>query len=105
VPIIGGTISEGLLSIQSYSALIRSSVGVVGIIAVALVFLPSIFEIVIWRFCLSICGIIADIFCDKSVNLILNAFRDTLLILNVILILSMMTTIISIGILIAAKTA
>lgn len=105
VPVIGGTISEGLLSIQSYSALIRSSVGIVGIIAVTLVFLPSITEVVIWRLTLSLCSIISDIFCDKSVSLVINAFRDTLLILNVILILSMVTTIISIGLLIAARTA
>lgn len=38
VPIIGSSISEGLLSIQSYSSLIKTSVGIVGIIAIAAVF-------------------------------------------------------------------
>lgn len=104
VPVIGSAISEGLLSIQSYSSLIKSSVGVVGIIAVALVFLPGIIEVVIWRFMLSLCIIISDVFGDNSVSLVLKAFRDSMLLINVILILSMMTTIISIGILIAAKT-
>ena len=42
-------------------------------------------------------------FGDKSVRLVLKAFCDAMLIMNVILILSMVTTIISIGILIAAK--
>lgn len=105
VPIIGGTISEGLLSIQSYSSLIKSSVGVVGIIAIAFVFLPSIIEVLCWRFMLSVCSIISDAFCDKTVSLVINAFKNTLLLINVILILSMMTTVISIGILIAARTA
>lgn len=105
VPVIGSTISEGLLSIQSYSSLIKSSVGVVGIISVALVFLPSIIEVVIWRIMLSVCIVISDIFGDNSVSLVLKAFRDTMLLVNVVLILSMMTTIVSIGILIAAKTA
>ena len=103
VPVIGSAISEGLLSIQSYSSLIRSSVGVVGIIAVALVFLPAIIEVVLWRFFLSLSGIISDVFGDKSVSLVIKAFADALLIMNVVLILSMVTTIISIGILIAAK--
>lgn len=103
VPVIGSAISEGLLSIQSYSSLIRSSVGVVGIIAVVLVFLPAITEVVFWRFFLSLSGIISDVFCDKSVSLVMKAFCDAMLIMNVILILSMVTTIISIGILIAAK--
>lgn len=105
VPVIGSTISEGFLSIQSYSSLIKSSVGVVGIVSVALVFLPSIIEVVLWRVMLSVCIIISDLFGDNSVSLVLKAFRDTMLLVNVVLILSMMTTIVSIGILIAAKTA
>ncbi len=105
VPVIGSSISEGLLSIQSYSSLIKSSVGIVGIIAVALVFLPAILQIVIWRVILSLCAIVSDIFEDRSVSMVISAFRSMLLIMNVVLILSMVTTIISIGLLIAARTA
>lgn len=105
VPVIGGTISEGLLSIQSYSSLIKSSVGVVGIIGVALVFLPTIVQIVVWRLVLSLCAVISDIFEDRAVSGVLQAFRESMLLMNVVLILSMVTTIISIGILIAARTA
>lgn len=105
VPVIGSAISEGLLSIQGYSSLIKSSVGMVGIIAIALVFIPSIIEVVIWRFMLSVCGLVSDIFCDNSVSQTLGAFRDTMLLINVVLILSMVTTIISFGILIAARTS
>lgn len=103
VPVIGGAISEGLLSIQTYSALIRSSVGIVGIIAVVFVFLPSILDVTIWRFVLSLTSVISDVFGDNSVALVIKAFCDAMLIMNVILILSMVTTIISIGILVAAK--
>ena len=74
-----------------------------GIIAVVLVFLPAIIEVVFWRFFLLLSSIISDVFGDKSVTLVLKAFCDAMLIMNVILILSMVTTIISIGILIAAK--
>lgn len=102
VPVIGSSISEGLLSIQAYSSLIKSSVGIVGVVAVALVFLPSIIEVVLWRISLTLCVIVSDIFGDKSVSAVLNAFLNTLLLINVILILSMVTTVISFGILIAA---
>lgn len=103
VPVIGSAISEGLLSIQSYSSLIRSSVGVVGIIAVAAVFLPAILEVALWRMFLNVTSLVSETFCDASVSSVIKAFCDALLIMNVILILSMVTTIISIGILIAAK--
>ena len=102
VPVIGSSISEGLLSIQAYSSLIKSSVGIVGVVTVVLVFLPSIIEVVLWRISLTLCVIVSDIFGDKSVSAVLNAFLNTLLLINVILILSMVTTVISFGILIAA---
>lgn len=104
VPVIGSSISEGLLSIQSYSSLIKSSVGVVGIIAIAVIFLPALIEVNLWRIILSLSSICADVFGDKSSVGIIKTFSNTLLIIDVILILTMVTTIISIGILVAAKT-
>lgn len=103
VPVIGGSISEGLLTIQSYSSLIRSSVGVIGIIAVVLVFLPAIIEVALWRFFLGLSDLISEVFGDDSVTLVIKGFCDAMMIMEVILILSMVTTVISIGILIAAK--
>lgn len=103
VPVVGGTISEGLLSIQSYSSLIKSSVGIVGIIAVALVFLPALLEAVIWRLLISLCLIISDIFDDRSVSLVLKSFGDAMLLVNVVLVISMMSTVVSIGLLVVAN--
>ena len=105
VPVIGGSISEGLLSIQSYSSLIKTSVGTIGIIAIALVFLPAVIEITLWRAVLGVSCLVSEMFGDESVRLVLNAFKDTALLINVVLILSMVTTVISFGILIAARTA
>ena len=102
VPVIGASISEGLVSIQSYSSLIKSSVGIVGIIAVMFVFLPSIIEVAVWRLTVTLCAVVSDVFCDSGISLVLSSFKDALLLANVILILSAVTTVISIGILIAA---
>lgn len=104
VPVIGSAISEGLLSIQSYSSLIRSSVGIVGIIGVFALFLPALINVIGWRISLSLSLAVSEIFEDRSVSKMLRAFSDAFLLLNVVLILAMVTTIISIGILIAAKT-
>lgn len=103
VPVIGSAVSEGLLSIQAYSSLIRSSVGVAGIAAVAVLFLPPILQVMFWRLFLTLCASVSDIFGDKSVSCVLSAFADAFLIMNVILVLCTVTTVISIGILIAAK--
>ena len=60
VPVIGGAVSEGLLSIHGYSSLIKSSVGTVAIAAIALLFLPPIIEITLWRVVLSLCSLISE---------------------------------------------
>ena len=48
---------------------------------------------------------VSEIFDDRTVCKMLRAFGDAFLLMNVVLILSMVTTVISIGILIAAKGA
>lgn len=102
IPVVGSAISEGLLSIESYSALIKSSVGIVGIVAVLLVFLPSVCEVVAWRITLRLAGVVCAVFDDNEVSEVLRTFSDVMLLLNVLLVLSALTTVISLGILIAA---
>ena len=101
VPVIGSAISEGLLSIQSYSSLIKSTVGIVGIVVIVLIFLPALLEILIWKFFLSVSSIASEMFEDRSVLAVLQAFQGALLLMLIVLILSLVSTVISFGILIA----
>ena len=103
VPVIGSAISEGLLSIQSYSSLIKSTGGIVGIVVIVLIFLPALLEILIWKFFLSVSSIASEMFEDRSVLAVLQAFQGALLLMLIVLILSLVTTVISFGILIAVK--
>lgn len=103
VPVIGSSISEGLLSIQGYSSLVKTSVGIVGVVGIMLVFLPSIIETAVWRLLLSLCLIVSDIFEENTVSATLSALRDSMLLISVLLIMSMVTTVISLGIVIAAR--
>jgi stage III sporulation protein AE len=103
VPVIGGSISEGLLSIQAYSSLIKTSVGIVGIIAVVLTFLPALIEVVLWRLSIGAAVIISDLTGQTNPSRLLSAIEDTLTLITVVMILIMVTTIISIGILVAAR--
>lgn len=103
VPVIGSTISEGLASIKGYVSLMKSAAGIFSIIAIFLTFLPSLLEIIIWNVSLSICSLCSDLFEEKSVGSIVKAVQDTLSILLVILILCMVVTIVSIGIMVSIK--
>lgn len=105
VPVVGGALSEGLISIQSYSSLIKSSVGVVGIAAIVLVFLPAVLETALWRAVLTLLQTVGDVFGDSNVSAVVGVFRDALLIVNAVLIVSALTAVISFGVLIAAHTS
>ncbi|MCC8023397.1 MAG: stage III sporulation protein AE, partial [Clostridiales bacterium] len=85
VPVIGSAISDGLASITGYIGLIRSAVGVVGILAVILMFLPVILELLIWYISLGFCSMCSEMFNEKAVTSIVKAFQDTIIILLVIL--------------------
>lgn len=103
VPVIGATISEGLASIKGYVTLMKSATGLFTIIVILLIFLPAILEIVVWNISLSLCSVCSDLFEEKSVGTILRAVQDTLSILLVILIMCMVVTIVSIGIMVSIK--
>ena len=68
-----------------------------------LIFLPAMLEIVIWKFFLSLSSIVSEMFEDRSVLAVMQAFQGALLLMLIVLILSMVTTVISFGILIAVK--
>lgn len=78
--------------------------GIVGIIAIVAVFLPAIINITLWRLSISVANICSKVFFDSESATVFDAFLSVLLIINVLLILSMVTTIISLGILVASKT-
>lgn len=103
VPVIGSTISEGLTAIRGYVSLMKSTVGIFSIVVIFLIFLPSIIEIIIWNIGLSVCGLCSELFEQKSVGAIIKAVQDMLNILLIILIICMVTTIISIGIMVRVK--
>ena len=67
VPVIGSAISEGLLSIQSYAGLVKSTVGVVGIIGVIALFLPALINVIGWRVSIAVSVAVSEIFDDRTV--------------------------------------
>ena len=71
---------------------------------ISAIFLPAIINITLWRLSISAANICSKVFFDSESSTVLEAFSSVLLIINVLLILSMVTTIISLGILVASKT-
>lgn len=61
IPIVGAALSESYKTIQGSINLLRTGAGVFVILAILVVFLPSILRCIIWMFSLSLCKTVGEI--------------------------------------------
>ena len=62
VPVVGGVLSEAYSTVMGYAGLLRSTVGGFGLVATAVIILPSLLSCVGWSLCLSLGGNAAALF-------------------------------------------
>ncbi|MBQ3133660.1 MAG: hypothetical protein IJC17_05265 [Clostridia bacterium] len=67
IPVVGGTLSEAMLTIKGCLSAVRSTVGMFGIAVVAILLLPPILSCVGWNLLLSLSGYTAEVFSLDSV--------------------------------------
>ncbi len=73
VPVIGNAVSEALMTVKSCVKLLGSSVAVYGILAVALIFLPLVVELLMWRVVLLVTASIAEMLSQNQSAILLRA--------------------------------
>lgn len=66
IPVVGGTVGETLRTLAASVKLLRGSVGVAGIIAVALVLLPTLVELFLTRFIFNMSAAVGDLIGCKT---------------------------------------
>ncbi len=102
VPVVGAPISEALTTVQSCVSLLKSSVGIYGVVVLALILLPTILELALWRISLLLSAVASSMFeCDK-VAAILRSADAAVSFLMGILLLNSVAFIISLTILTTA---
>lgn len=71
VPVVGSSVSEAFSSIMAGLSLIKSTVGVFGIIAIFAIFLPVIIEIIAWMLIINIsCVLAKTLGCERESSLL-----------------------------------
>ena len=81
VPIVGGALSESLTAVQGSLSVLKSTVGVFGIIVIVLIIIPPLIQCILWRMCLSICGSAAEMF---EQNILVTMFKTVSGVLKVL---------------------
>ncbi len=103
VPVVGSTLSESYSSVMAGLSLIKSTVGVFGIISVALTVLPTVLSLLCWMLSLNFVIAGAEAFSLKSVKGVLCVFKDVLSLLFSTVLFVSVVFIISAGVLITVK--
>lgn len=73
VPIIGGTISDAVGTIHGSLALIKSSVGTYGLVAAAVIILPTLINVVCYRLSVTAAEAVSDVFGVKELSALLKS--------------------------------
>lgn len=73
VPVAGGVLSEAINTVTASMGLLKSSVGIYGVLACAVTLLPLVVELIIWRAVLLIASAVAELFSLPEISGLLRA--------------------------------
>lgn len=103
VPVVGGALSEAYSGIIGSLVLVKSTVGIFGIAAVALINLPSCIQLLFWIFALKLSAAIGELFNQQGIAELLKALASSITLLNVVLLFNAVLFIISTALILVIK--
>ncbi len=68
VPVVGSAVSEAYLTVRSCLTLVKTTVGVFGILTAGMLLLPAILRCIAWLVCLWVASLAADAFDQKEIG-------------------------------------
>lgn len=104
IPIVGGAVSDALTSLAGSVSIAKNTVGAFGIVAVAIISLPSVIQITSWLICLNVLSSSAEILGRKSAAQFLNGISSGASLLNTIIILNAVVLVISTGVMVLIRS-
>lgn len=105
VPIAGTALSEAFSTVTASMSLLKSSVGIYAVAAIAVIFLPIILELALWRLSLLLTGSVAQLFSQAKISSVLKAVDSMISLLIGVLLLTAAMFIISLAVVISAGKA
>lgn len=102
VPVAGGVLSEALGTLTASVSLLKSSVGIYGVVVCCLIFLPIIIELLLWRFSLWAADFVSLQFSLTKISALLQSIDTVLSVLIGIILLTAAMFIISLSVVIGS---
>jgi stage III sporulation protein AE len=98
VPVAGGVLSEALGTLTASVSLLKSSVGIYGVVICALIFLPILIELLLWRFTLWVADFVSQSFSLSRISGLLQSLDTVLSVLIGVILLTGAMFIISLSV-------
>ncbi len=102
VPVAGGVLSEALGTLTASMSLLKSSVGIYGVVICCIIFLPVLIELILWRFTLWVADFVALSFGLPKISGLLQAIDTVLSVLIGVILLTGAMFIISLSVVIGS---
>jgi len=78
VPIVGNVLSDGYIAAQGYLRLLKTTVGVYGIVVALFIFLPTLIRVTVWYMITKLVAMVGDIAGAGRVSVILRSCSNVL---------------------------
>lgn len=103
VPVVGGALSEAYSGVMGSLVLAKSTLGVFGIAAIALINMPSCVQLLFWIFALRLGAAAGELFGQQGTAKLLKAIASAITLLNVVLLFNAVLFIISTALILLIK--
>ncbi len=103
LPVVGGAVSETYMSLVGSLSLLKNTVGVFGIITVAIIVLPSVLSLVGWLIAFEIILTVSGVFNSSGVSKMISIFKDITILLIATIAITATIMVVSVGVVIALK--
>lgn len=102
IPVAGTALSEALTTVTASMGMLKTTVGIYGVIACAVIFLPLLAELCLWRLTFNITSVISDLLSVPKISGILKSADTVIAVLIGIILLSAAMFIISLSVVLAS---
>lgn len=103
IPVVGGAVSDAYLSVVGTLNLVKSTVAVFAVAAVAVINLPVIAQCVLWVFSLNLLSAVSDVFSQNQLSRLFSCASSALTLLAAAVFFEMLVFLLSLGLVMVIK--
>lgn len=103
IPVVGSAVSDAYMSIVGTLGLVKNTVGVFAVAAIAVINLPVLVECILWILMLNILAAVSDLFGQIKLSQLFRCISSSTVLLSVTIIFEILAFVLSVGLILVIK--